>query len=357
MKKVAVILVNYKDYAQKFLADCKQSLRAQKFPEKFFIYIIDNASSAESLDYLRQNFPEARVIPRPDGNYCAALNAGIKAGTEDGCEYFVSLNLDVALDPFWLKELVAVADGFPDCGIVQSKILLFPKNEEEEENPKINTLGNHIHYLGFGFTSAYGEFNSGHVGLKPHELSGYASGCAVLMKKEMLDRIGLFDEEYYMYHDDLEMSWRARLAGYKIFLAPQSIVFHKYEFSRSSRMAFYMERNRYLAIFQYYDWQTIAVILPMLAIMELGMIIYSLKNGWFDKRLGIYRYFLSGKTWSHIREQRSALAKIRKISDKTIIAGFRGKIEFQEIGNPLLDKVGNPLMAIYFRLAKIIIFW
>jgi GT2 family glycosyltransferase len=357
MKKVAVILVNYLDYAEKFLADCRDGLRNQDFSEKFCVYIVDNASTPETVAYLSANFPEASVIPRPDGNYCAALNAGIKQGIADGCEYFVSLNLDTSLDKSWLRELVAAAENAPDCGIVQSKILLFPASEEEKKDPKINTLGNLIQFLGFGFTTAYKEASSAHSSTETAELPGYASGCSVLMKKDMLDTIGLFDEEYHMYHDDLEMSWRARLAGYKILIAPKSIVFHKYEFSRSSRMAYYMERNRYLALLQYYDWRTIVLFLPMIAFMEAGMAVYSLKNSWFDKRLEIYRYLLTGKTWAHVRESRLALSKIRRKSDKTIIAGFAGRIEFQEIANPLLDRVANPLMDAYFRLAKKIISW
>lgn len=357
MKKVAVILVNYRDYAEKFLADCRDGLRQQDFSGAFSVYIVDNASTPETVAYLKENFPEAKIIPRSDGNYCAALNAGIKEGMKDGCEYFVSLNLDTSLDKAWLRELVVAAEADQECGLVQSKILLFPKNEEEKNDPKINTLGNLIHYLGFGFTTAYKELCSSHAGTEIKELPGYASGCAVLMKKDMLDKIGLFDEEYYMYHDDLEMSWRARLAGYKILLAPKSIVFHKYEFSRSSRMAYYMERNRYLALLQYYDWRTVVLFLPMIAFMEAGMALYSLKNGWFDKRLEIYRYLLTGKTWAHVRDSRQSLSKIRQKSDKSIIDGFTGRIEFQEIANPLLDRVGNPIMDGYFRLAKKIISW
>jgi len=357
MKQVAVILVNYKDYAERFLADCKDGLRKQKFSGKVKIYCIDNSSSSESLDYLKTNFPEAVIIPREDGNYCAALNAGIKAGMADGCEYFVSLNLDVSLDERWLQELVSTAENFPECGIVQSKILLFPRNEAEKLDPKINTLGNVFHYLGFGFTSFYNQPSSRFTETESVQIKGYASGCSILIKKEVFEKIGLFNEEFYMYHDDLEFCWRAKLAGFTILLAPQSLVYHKYEFSRSTKMVYFMERNRYLTLFEYYDWKTIAVFLPMLAIMEFGQLFFALKNNWLDKRFEMYRYFLTGSTWTLIQKARIHLSKIRKIKDCDIIKDFESQIKFQEVANPLLDKVANPIMAVYFHLAKKIIIW
>ena len=68
-------------------------------------------------------------------------------------------------------------------------------------------------------------------------------GSSFAVKKAVLDKIGGYNEEYYMYHDDLEMGWKAKLAGYKIVLAPKSVCYHKYGFSRSIKMVYYMKRT------------------------------------------------------------------------------------------------------------------
>ncbi|MBI4812018.1 glycosyltransferase family 2 protein [Candidatus Falkowbacteria bacterium] len=379
-KKVAVILVNYKDYARHFLEECRDSLRAQNYPkESYAVYIIDNDSSKETREYLKETYPEAIIIPRSDGlpagqtgNYAAANNVGIKRGREDGCELFIIANMDTKFDPAWLSELVKAAKSDARAGIAQSKILLYPKTEEERKRPKINSLGNIIHYLGFGFTSCYGEeeksplpfphpvrdrlFNKGGKNGYP-EIKGYASGCSFLIKKEVLDKIGGYNEEFYMYHDDMEISWKTKLAGYKIILAPASVAYHKYDFDRSIQMLYYMERNRYLAIFIFYRLPTLFLILPAAIFMEAGMLFYSLVGGWFKTKIKIYGYFLKRESWKRILKARKESAAIRKVGDNKIADDFSGRVLFQEISNPILKYFANPILDIYWRVAKRFIFW
>jgi len=349
MQKVGVIIVNFTGYAERFLADCIASLRAQERPDFLWqLYIIDNCSTESSRAYLQQNAPEAVVIPRPDGNYSAANAAGIERAVKDDCRYFVVANMDVIFAPDWLLELVKAIEP-EDVGIAQSKILLPGKN-------KINSAGNITHFLGFGFTRGYGEVDGGQYDAIG-EINGYASGCSLIIKKEMIEKIGNYDSKYYMYHDDLELGWRARLAGYKIAFAPRSIVYHKYEFSRSVKMLYYMERNRYLAIFSFYKLPTLFLILPPLIIMDLGMLFYSILNGWFLVKLKVYWYFLQPRTWRHIFAVRRRIKKFRVMPDKNITRRLAGKVEYQEIMNPVLRYVVNPFFNLYWRIIRGIIIW
>jgi len=350
-KKVGVVLVNYKDYAQKFLAECRDSLRTQSYPD-FSVYIVDNASSEETREYLKKTYPEAVVIPRQDGNYAAANNAGIKRAREDGCEYLVIANMDTKFDPDWLTELVKAWEDADNPGMVQSKIMLCPKKEEKA---KINSLGNIQHFLGFGFTNGYLQEDREVKGLP--EIKGYASGCAFLTSREVIEKIGEYDEEYWMYHDDLEIGWRAKLAGYKIYLAPRSVVYHKYEFGRSVRMLYYMERNRFLALLHYYKWLTIFLVLPALVAMDLGMIAYSIPGKWFLTKMRANLYFLKPSTWVKIIKKRSQVKKLRKVKDKEIVKDFAGKVMFQEIENPVLKYIANPIFNFYWKLVKKFITW
>lgn len=356
MKKVGIILVNYKDYAEKFLSECRDSLRKQTY-KNFVVYIVDNASSPETVAYLHKEFPEAVIIPRKDGNYAAANNAGIERASSDGSEYLVIVNMDVKLDPLWLEELVIAFESQENVAFAQSLLLLYPTTKEEWENPKINSLGNLNNFLGFGFTKGY-QVPVKDVSLfDTLEIKGYASGCSFITSREVIEKIGGYDEEYYMYHDDLEMSWRAKLAGYKIILVPKSIVYHKYEFARSVRMLYYMERNRFLAILSYYRWPTLILFMPALIFMELGMWMYSILNGWFFTKVKVEWYFNQPKTWKHIFEVRKKIREIRKISDKEILKNFWGKVEFQEIANPLLKYIANPILNTYFKLIRYLIVW
>lgn len=210
---VGIILVNYKTYAEKYLLECRDSLRLQtKKPD--FIYVIDNCSSQESLSFLKNNFTEAVILPRDDGNYCAANNLGIKKAKEDNCEFIVIANMDVAFDKYWLEELVLALKNNPGAGMVQSKIL-------DYNTGKINTIGNKMHFLGFGYAGGDGNEDKEIQGYP--EIQGYASGCAFITRAKDLQ----YNEEYYMYHDDMEVGLKAIISGKKILLAPKSIVYHK----------------------------------------------------------------------------------------------------------------------------------
>lgn len=91
----------------------------------------------------------------------------------------------------------------------------------------------------------------------------------------MFTKIGGYNEEYYMYHDDLEISLKVKLAGYKIILAPRSVIYHQYEFSRSTKMIYYMERNRYLTIMTFYPAYLVFLIILPCIIMDLGMFLFN----------------------------------------------------------------------------------
>ena len=350
-KKVGIILINYKDYAERFLNACRDSLRAQDYPaELVSIYIVDNAATPETGKYLRENYAEAMILARPDGNYSAANNLGLNQAVKDGCEYLVTANMDTEMAPGWLTGLVKALEDNPEAGIAQSKILLFPRNEEEKKRPKINSLGNIIHYLGFGFTSGYGEANREILGYP--EIKGYASGCSFIIRTSAFQRIGGYNEEFYMYHDDMEVSLKARLAGYKIILAPQSVIFHKYEFSRSVRMLYYMERNRYLIALIFYPKYLFWLIMPPLAAMDIVMFIYSLASDWSAEKIKVWKYFLDHQTYTKARLAREEIKKFSSVEFSEIARDFTGRIEFQEIANPLLKYIGNPLMSAYWQLVK-----
>ncbi len=347
-KKIAIILVNYKDYANRFLNECRDSLRVQNYDKNLYtIYIIDNASSDESRKYIKTNYPEAIIIPRKDGNYAAANNAGIKQGIKDGCEYFVIANMDTKFDANWLRELVNAIQSNSQIGIAQSKILLYSKNKEKKH--KINSIGNKLHFLGFGYSEGENQ--------NDHEIAGlpeitYASGCSFIISKKTIEKIGLYNEEYYMYHDDIEMSLKTRLAGYKIVLAPKSIVYHKYEFGRSNLAFYHMERNRYIVIFSFLRLQTILLILPAMMAMDIGILFFSIINNWSNAKLKVYKYFLRYDNWEKIINSRIELKKIRTISDKELTKNFVGKILFQEINNPILKYIANPLFNFYWKIIK-----
>ncbi|MDD2354216.1 MAG: glycosyltransferase family 2 protein [Patescibacteria group bacterium] len=349
--KVGIILINYKDYANRFLLDFKKSLNQQDYGlENLQAYIIDNCASSESLKALHSIYPEAEIIPRANGNYSAACNLGCRRAILDGCKYVVTVNMDTELDSSWLTELVKGLEDNPDTGIVQSKVLLYQSDKTEK---KINTLGNVIHFLGFGTTTSYQEDDYEINGYP--EIRGYASGCSFIARREVFSDINGWNEEYFMYHDDIEFSLKAIFSGYKIRLAPRSCIYHKYEFSRSVKMLYFMERNRHLLISHFYPTKLLFLVLPALAIMNFAMMFYALFKGWFKTWLKVNFYFLNPLSIIKIIRTRRKLKKLGRLSNSDFSELLVAKLEFLEIDNFLLRYLGNPLLELYWRAVKKII--
>lgn len=353
-KKVGIVLINYQDYAAKFLRACRDSLRRQDYlATAINVYIVDNAATADSTTYLQAEYPEARILTRSNGNYAAANNLGFYRAISDGCEYLVTVNMDTEMRPDWLSQLVWALEKNPLAGIAQSKILLYPKSGSDGMPLKINSIGNIIHFLGFGFTSGYNEDDRVIDGYP--EIKGYASGCSFVIRREVFQKIGGYNEEFYMYHDDLELSLKVKLAGYQIVLAPRSIILHKYEFSRSVGMIYYMERNRYLTLLSFYPAYLLVLIILPLLIMDFGMLLYSALHGWFKAEMKIYGYFCGLKNHAKILSERKKIKKLSIIPFSSLARDFAGRIDFQEIANPILKYLVNPLFNWYWRIVKLLV--
>ncbi len=350
--KVAVVLINYKDYARKYLDDCIASIRKQSYPkDSFKVFIVDNETSLETQEYFKTTAPEAEVIPNQNNEgFAEGNNLAMRKAFLANYDYIVLFNMDTLADPDWLSELVAAAENNPGAGAVQSLILLHP------EKDKINSLGNQLHFLGFGFCDGYGE-NISKLKTKNLKSFFYASGASVLYPVKVLREVGLFDPEFFMYHEDTDLSWRIRQAGYKILLAPKSKMWHKYEFSRSILQFYHMERNRMIIMFENYRLGTLFLIFPVFIAMELGMLAYALLRGMFFTKIKVYGYFFYPKNWIRMIKNKRRKAKLRKVSDREISRLIVGKLEFQEIANPILKYLVNPVLNIYWRAVRHLIFW
>src|SRR3989338_401735 len=231
--KIGIVLINYKTYAKRFLEDCRDSMRKIDYPkDKYVVYIVDNATSPETEAYIHETWPEAVILPNKENSgWGGGNNVGIERAFADGCEDIVLSNMDVIVHQDWLKELVEAAYSDKKIGMVQSKLLLWPIKDGVQ---RINSVGNQIHFLGFGYCKGYGEPEMfGTPSQPPKNPRGgefedipYASGASCYIKGEVFKKIGLCHPGFFFYYDDWELCLKAKLAGDRIVLAPKSIMWH-----------------------------------------------------------------------------------------------------------------------------------
>ncbi len=344
--KVLIIILNYN--GAEYIRDCFFSLQNINYPRDLFkILVIDNASTDNSVEMIEKSWPDINIIKNEKNfGFTVGNNVGFKYAVDNNFDYVYLLNQDTAVEADFLIEAVKLAETDQSIGAVQSKLLLF-------QSKKINSIGNEIHFLGFGYAGGY-QMPDKEMAVK--EIT-YPSGAAVLVSVKALKEVGFFNEEFFAYHEDTDLGWRLWLCGYKVLLAPNSVVYHKYEFSRSIKKYYYMERNRYLIMLQNYKMATIFLLLPALTAMDIAMFFYSFLGGFWKEEFKVYGYFFKQKSWDNILKSRQDISAKRKIKDREIIKRFTGKIEFQEVQNPLLKYIANPIFNLYWQIVKRLIWW
>jgi GT2 family glycosyltransferase len=345
-KKVAIIISpNYQDYAQRYLQDCLESIRRQDWAGDKKIFITDNQSTVGSFAFLKETVQEAEIIRNENNDgFAKGSNDAMRLALQEGFDYFVLFNMDTIIEADCISQLVKTAESDGTIGAVQARLMLWPDKD------KINSLGNVTHFLGFGYCEGYGgEFSSVHF--QSAKSICYPSGAAVLYKKEVLERIGLFDEEFWMYNEDQDLSWRIWLAGWRCVLAPQAVVYHKYEFSRNAQKFYWVDRNRILVMIKNYHIVTLLLISPAFVLMEFGLMLFAFQKGWFRDKMKVYKYFLSFRNWQYILETRHKSQALRQMKDRDIIKMFSGRIWYEEVGDWKLEFV-NGILNLYWYIIK-----
>lgn len=211
----SVIVVNWN--GRHFLADCLGALERQTMPRhRYEILLIDNASSDGSVDFARAHFPGVRVhaLERNLG-FTGANNLGF--GLARG-RSVVLLNNDTRVEPDWLAGLLAACDTDRRIGGATSRLLF------RDRPGVVNSTGLILYRDGRGGDRDLGRVDDGATQI-PSEVFG-GCGASLLLKRELLDEVGGFDPRLFMYYEDLDLCWRARLRGWRFVYAPASIVHH-----------------------------------------------------------------------------------------------------------------------------------
>lgn len=260
-----IIIVNWNGKADTLA--CLSSLRKISYPSRH-ILVVDNASADGSVEAIRAQFPEVEVIVNEKNErFARANNHGMDKALAAGAEFVLLLNNDTEVAPDFLDHLVAAAAARPEVGMVAPKIYY-------HHDPQL-----------LWFAGGRINFWTGrvlHRGLRQRdfpqkhdspEAVDFLTGCAILAKRECLDKIGLLDESYYMYAEDVDWCWRARQAGFVCFYQPAAKIWHKVSASSGGAFKVYHKvRSNFLFFKTYakwYHWPTIVLGVSIGTIAEI----------------------------------------------------------------------------------------
>ncbi len=213
--KAIVVIPNWN--GADMLALCLESLRHQS--KKSDVLVVDNGSIDNSIELLESQFPEVILIKLPKNTgFAGGVNTGIKYALEKDYNAVALLNNDAIADKKWLSRLIDTLESDNKVGIVTSKIL-------REDKKLLDSTGDFYNAWGTATPRGRDSIDTGQFD-KDTDVFG-ASGGASLYRTELFKDIGLFDEDFFAYYEDIDISFRARLAGWEILYEPSSIVYHK----------------------------------------------------------------------------------------------------------------------------------
>ena len=247
---VSVGLVTWNSAA--FLSDCLISLLAQREVE-FDLTVVDNASTDDSLAQVARFFPQAHIIRNPaNRGFCGAHNQAIHASQ---AEFYLPLNPDVILEPDYLSAMLSSQQGLPRAGLSAGRLLL---GHPADQPRRIDSTGLFIDRKRRQFLRAHTELDTGQHAFK-EEVFG-VDGSAPLYRRAMLEDISFegeyFDETFFAHKEDVDLSWRARLMGWRCVYTPNAIAYHQRNFRPGKRSGISREtrldavKNRYLLLYK-----------------------------------------------------------------------------------------------------------
>ena len=309
---ISIIVLNYN--AGELLLNCINSLKKSTY-QNIEILVVDNISSDGSHTKCKKQFPDIKLIQnRKNLGYCGGNNVGIK---EAKGEFIVILNPDTIVEENWLDEMFNAFNEFGD-GLYQPKIISL------NESDIIQSTGNMIHAFGFGFARDKGK----KIIEKKEEIEkiGYASGTCLFTTKKVLEKVGLLDEFLFLYHDDLDLGWRAAQIGINSYYVPKSKIFHaeSYSLKWSAKKFYWLERNRKYCLKTHYSKDTYKKMSFSLMLVDLSIWIFYISKGFLNAKIRAELDILKNK--KIIENKYLELEKKKIIPDKELIKTFPDEI-------------------------------
>jgi GT2 family glycosyltransferase len=297
------------------------------------LIISDNGSTDGTLDVVAELAPDA-VIVRNGGNvgFAAGCNRGAEAARGD---VLVLLNPDTIPQPGWAD---ALRRPRGDWAAWQALLT-------QAHGTQVNTSGGIVHFTGIAWAGQADEPVERAL-REPREV-GFVSGACLALPLSTWREQGGFDEDYFAYHEDTELSLRLRLEGGSVGIEPAAVVEHDYEFSRNKTKWRLLERNRWFTLIRTYPGALLALLAPALLATELALLVAAAAGGWLPQKLAAWGDVV--RALPRVVRQRRAIQARRTVSAREFADGLVAGLDSQYLGRAA---VLSPLLRAYWALVR-----
>lgn len=333
-RSVAVIVVNWNGL--RHLEACLSSLVEQTHPH-FEVVMVDNGSSDGSVDFVRARFPSVRIIRNEENlGFAAGNNVGIR---QIESALIATLNNDAWVEPNWLEELAAAMASDGRVGMCASK-MLFARRPDV-----INSTGICVDRLGIAWDRRGGVPDD--EGLAPEEIFGPCAGAA-MYRRELLEDVGLFDEDFFAFLEDVDLAWRAQWRGWRCLYVPTARAYHAHSSTAvegSPLKRHLLGRNKVWTLIKNYPWPQMAFYGPLICLYDFLSVAYGMKspNGIHSLRGRLASLRGMARMW----KKRRAIQETRSASAGAVMDLLRpvegpGRIRARYAHLQGADKTGTP---------------
>ncbi len=331
MTRVSVVILAYG--AEEWLGAAVSSALATADAE---VVVVDNGCTSDAVRQLPANVHLRVVTPAENLGFAGGVDLGVTASTGD---VVCMLNSDAELDPGALDALVAALDAGADLA---GAVILLADTPE-----LVNSAGNPIHVLGLVWA---GHLNEPRGSLDPDEQPTTLSGACLAMRRSTWDDLGGFDTEFFAYHEDVDLCWRARQHGLTLRLVHAAGVRHHYEFSRNARKMYLMERNRLLFVLTTYESSTLALLALPLVAFDLALLLVAWRQGWAREKARGWVWL--ARHLPYVRDRRRRVAAARIVGDDVLGALLTTTFDAAHLPLPAVGRPLEVLLQGWWRLGS-----
>jgi GT2 family glycosyltransferase len=331
--RVSVVIVAYHSGAQ--LTRCLESLATHEPDVE--VLVVDNGAEGDEIERARAGAGIHVVDAGGNVGFATGCNLGARRASGD---VLIFLNPDTTIAPGAMTALAGVLDD-PSIGVAMPRLRLLREPE------RLNSTGCVIHISGLAWSSGYREPVES---LTRRREIPYANGSALAIRRALFREVGGFADEYFAYHEDLELCWKVRMRGLPVVLAPDADVFHDYDYGRHAMKNYFMERNRLVFVASAFAGRTIAFLSPVLVATEVGVWVLAWREGWARDKAAGWRWCFRHLRW--LREQRRRLQSLRRVPDSELARQLQPTIDPAMIPLPGVIRVANPALRAYWAVVR-----
>lgn len=301
------------------------------------LVLVDNGATGGAVEALGSRDRLRVLTPSENLGFAGGVNHG--AAVARG-EFLGLVNSDAIVAEDALARLVAVATR-PEVGIASGSIRL------ASDPSTLNSAGNPVHVVGLSWAGALGEPAADHD--RETDVAS-ASGAGLVLRRTLWQQLEGFADEYFAYHEDVDLSWRTWQAGFRVVYVPDAVVVHHYEFSRNPTKMFLLEKNRQVFLRTAHGPRLrAAVFLPRKAV-DAAMVVLARGQGWDQERRDAARWVRENREW--IRARRRWVQSRRVVTDRELVHLLTPVLDQQVFPLPPGAGVLQALLRAYWTVAR-----